>query len=82
MVEMAAHRTGVWPPTWTSDVKPLAEPRFIDPSLSLRLHLLTSSPPPFRRRQYFHRFQPWGSGLMLTAARIGESSEELDGDSG
>jgi hypothetical protein len=26
---------------------------FIDPSLRLRAHLLTSSPPPFRRRNIF-----------------------------
>jgi hypothetical protein len=53
MVELAAHRTGVVPPQWTDSVKPLDEPVFIDPSLKLRAHLLTVSPPPFRRRNIF-----------------------------
>jgi hypothetical protein len=53
MVEVAAHRAGVMPPTWTAAVKPLDTPVFIDPSMSLRAHLLTSSPPPFRRRNIF-----------------------------
>src|SRR5215471_6557727 len=53
MVEMAAHRLDTFPPLWTARVEPLREPRFIDPSLSLRPHLLTASPPPFRRRNIF-----------------------------
>jgi hypothetical protein len=53
MVELAAHRASCVPPLWTTSVKPLDEPVFIDPSLSLRPHLLTSSPPPFRRRNIF-----------------------------
>jgi hypothetical protein len=53
MVEVAAHRAGVVPPPWTLDVPPLRTPVFIDDSLSLRLHLLTASPPPFRRRNIF-----------------------------
>jgi hypothetical protein len=53
MVELAAHRAGTVAPLWATDVTPLAEPAFIDPSLSLRLHLLTASPPPFRRRNIF-----------------------------
>lgn len=53
MVELAAHRTGIVPPPWTATVPPLATPVFIDPSLSLRAHLLTASPPPFRRRNIF-----------------------------
>lgn len=53
MVEMAAHRAGVVPPVWTSTVEPLSTPVFIDPSLNLRAHLLTASPPPFRRRNIF-----------------------------
>jgi len=53
MVELAAHRAGVVPPLWTSTVKPLDAPVFADPSLSLRAHLLTASPPPFRRRNIF-----------------------------
>ena len=53
MVELAAHRTGVVPPVWTSDVLPLLEPVFIDRSPNLRAHLLTASPVPFRRRNIF-----------------------------
>jgi len=53
MVELAAHRAGVVPPPWTASVKPLDAPVFIDPSLKLRAHLLTASPPPFRRRNIF-----------------------------
>lgn len=53
MVELAAHRRGVAPPAWVRDVPPLASPVFIDPSLALRPHLLTSSPPPFQRRNIF-----------------------------
>jgi hypothetical protein len=53
MVELAAHRAGVLPPAWTATVPPLEAPVFIDPSLNLRAHLLTASPPPFRRRNIF-----------------------------
>ena len=53
MVEVAAHRAGVVPPLWTAAVTPLSAPVFVDPSLNLRAHLLTASPPPFRRRNIF-----------------------------
>lgn len=53
MVELAAHRAGTLAPLWATHVKPLDEPVFIDPSLSLRAHLLTASPVPFRRRNIF-----------------------------
>jgi hypothetical protein len=53
MVEVAAHQAGVLPPSWAEEVEPLAHPAFIDPSLRLRAHLLTASPPPFRRRNIF-----------------------------
>jgi hypothetical protein len=53
MVELAAHRAGVVPPSWTASVKPLDAPVFIDESLKLRAHLLTASPVPFRRRNIF-----------------------------
>jgi hypothetical protein len=53
MVELAANRCGIVPPLWTASVRPLDAPVFVDPSLSLRAHLLTSSPPPFRRRNIF-----------------------------
>src|SRR5438067_86322 len=53
MVELAAHRAAVVPPAWTASIKPLDTPVFIDSSLKLRAHLLTASPPPFRRRNIF-----------------------------
>jgi hypothetical protein len=53
MIELAAHRRGVGVPAWVQDVPPLAEPHFAAPLESLRLHLLRSSPVPFRRRNIF-----------------------------
>jgi hypothetical protein len=53
MVETAAHRIGVPPPAWAERVAPLAEPVFGTPLASLRLHLLTTAPPAFRRRNIF-----------------------------
>jgi hypothetical protein len=53
MVELVAHRAGVAPPLWITGVEPLPAPVFIEPSLALRAHLLTASPPPFRRRNIF-----------------------------
>jgi uncharacterized protein (DUF1778 family) len=53
MVEMAAHMQGIPPPEWTADVAPLARPVFGAELQSLRLHLLLSSPPAFRRRNIF-----------------------------
>lgn len=53
MVEMAAGRKGVEPPTWTSKVGGLDEPWFASPLRSHRLHLLRASPVPFRKRNLF-----------------------------
>lgn len=53
MVELAAFRAGVEPPPWAAAVEPLQEPYFATPLESLRLHLLRSSPVPFRRRNLF-----------------------------
>jgi hypothetical protein len=53
MVELAAGRKGGKAPAWTSEVAPLAEPVFGSSLESLRLHLLTHSPPPFRARNLF-----------------------------
>ena len=53
MVEYAAGLKGVRPPSWTADVAPLKEPWFGTDLKSLRLHLLTNSPAPFRRRNIF-----------------------------
>lgn len=53
MVELAAHRRDVPPPSWVRDVEPLTEPRFATPLAGLRLHLLRASPVPFKRRNIF-----------------------------
>jgi hypothetical protein len=53
MVESACARRGIAPPAWTVAIPPLAEPSFGTDLESLRLHLLTHSPPPFRRRNIF-----------------------------
>ena len=53
MIEYAAYGKGVRPPSWIGDVPPLEAPWFGAPEQSLRLHLLTNSPPPFRRRNLF-----------------------------
>jgi hypothetical protein len=53
MVEFAAHRRDIPPPTWVRDIEPLAEPRFATPLASLRLHLLRTAPVPFKRRNIF-----------------------------
>jgi hypothetical protein len=53
MVEQASAGVGASPPDWTRRVKPLERPWFASSLKSLRLHLLTASPPPFRRRNLF-----------------------------
>lgn len=53
MVEYACGRKHVPVPKWVRDVRPLPEPWFASRLASLRLHLLASSPPPFRRRNLF-----------------------------
>ncbi len=53
MVEQASARRGVPPPDWVRDVPPLETPRFATSLPGLRLHLLRSSPVPFRRRNLF-----------------------------
>jgi len=53
MVEYACAQHGIPPPAWARLVTPLAEPVFGSALTSLRLHLLTHSPPPFRRRNIF-----------------------------
>ena len=53
MVEYAANKKGALAPAWTRDVPPLDKPHFGVDLKSLRLHLLTHSPPPFRRRNIF-----------------------------
>jgi hypothetical protein len=53
MTEYACVTTGVAPPAWANATAPLAEPVFGSELMSLRLHLLTHSPAPFRRRNIF-----------------------------
>jgi uncharacterized protein (DUF1778 family) len=53
MVEYGAARNGVAPPPWVRDIPPLDTPMFGTEMLSLRLYLLSHSPPPFRRRNIF-----------------------------
>jgi hypothetical protein len=53
MVEYGCARSMVPPPSWTRAVAPLDEPAFGTTLQSLRLHLLTRSPPPFRQRNIF-----------------------------
>jgi hypothetical protein len=53
MIETRAAELGVEPPPWVHRVEPLRTPWFATKLVSLRLHLLTSSPPAFRRRNLF-----------------------------
>jgi mobilization protein NikA len=53
MVEYACAARSVALPAWTHAVVPLAEPVFTTSLQSLRLHLLSRSPPPFRARNIF-----------------------------
>lgn len=53
MIEQACVNKRVPPPTWLRSIPSLAVPWFASELKSLRLHLLTSSPPPFRRRNLF-----------------------------
>ena len=53
MVEHACAHADIPIPRWTSNVPPLSNPIFGSTLLSLRLYLLTHSPPAFRRRNVF-----------------------------
>ena len=53
MVEFAAGRLGLPAPEWTRSIPPLSAPCFASELMALRLHLLVSSPPEFRRRNLF-----------------------------
>jgi hypothetical protein len=53
MVEFACSQRAIAVPAWIRAIEPLADPAFGSELLSLRLHLLTHSPPPFRRRNIF-----------------------------
>jgi hypothetical protein len=53
MVEYACARRAIAVPAWTRSIAPLSEPVFGTALQSLRLYLLTHSPPPFRSRNIF-----------------------------
>lgn len=53
MVEYICEKRQVKLPDWTRKVAPLPAPVFGTTLKSLRLHLLTNSPPPFRFRNIF-----------------------------
>jgi hypothetical protein len=53
MVEYACAQRAIAVPKWTRSIAPLAEPVYGSELLSLRLYLLTHSPPPFRLRNIF-----------------------------
>ena len=53
MVEQRFSSAGVCPPDWIRSIPRLPNPWFASELISLRLHLLMTSPPPFRRRNIF-----------------------------
>lgn len=53
MVEHTAWMKGVPVPRWAAETPPLEQPYFASSLASLRVHLLTHSPPAFRRRNLF-----------------------------
>jgi uncharacterized protein (DUF1778 family) len=53
MVEHSSAARQISPPHWTLAIPPLEKPMFGSSLESLRLHLLTQSPPAFRRRNIF-----------------------------
>jgi len=53
MIEQTCERRSVRVPGWVRAIEPLPEPAFGSTLKGLRLHLLTRSPPPFRRRNIF-----------------------------
>ena len=53
MIEYTAHKHGVPAPLWLKKIDPLKTPVFASELMSLRLHLLLHSPPPYRNRNIF-----------------------------
>ena len=53
MLEYTATEKNVPAPGWVKDIEPLEAPWFASSLQSLRLYLLTHSPPAFRRRNLF-----------------------------
>lgn len=53
MIEQTCVAKTVEVPAWLTDIEPLPNPWFASSLISLRLRLLTRSPPAFRRRNLF-----------------------------
>ena len=53
MIEYTANQKGTSPAAWVRKIKPLSRSAFGTHLMSLRLYLLTHSPPPFRYRNIF-----------------------------
>jgi hypothetical protein len=53
MVELACNEKKIHAPKWTNHATGLDSPYFGSQLMSVRLHLLTAAPPPFRKRNIF-----------------------------
>lgn len=53
MIETACTQRNIAPPRWLSNIAPLSDPWFATTLKSLKVYLLTASPPAFRRRNLF-----------------------------
>ena len=53
MIETTCAKRNIPTPSWLGNIKPLADPWFATNLESLRVHLLITSPPPFRRRNLY-----------------------------
>lgn len=53
MIETACANRNIASPPWLKNIAPLEEPWFATSLKSLRVYLLTTSPPPFRRRNLY-----------------------------
>ena len=53
MIETACVNRNIPPPSWLGNIAPLTDPWFATSLQNLRVHLLTTSPPPFRRRNLY-----------------------------
>lgn len=53
MIETACTKRNIAPPSWLASIAPLTDPWFATRLRSLKVYLLTASPPAFRRRNLF-----------------------------
>ena len=53
MIEFVANQKSFQTPCWVTEIKALDKPHFVSEFISLRLYLLTHSPPCFRRRNIY-----------------------------